>query len=131
MTLTYYLKIDGIAGDSTSTGHEGWFDLPVFSLGESNSGSVSGGAGKVSFEDLSLTLLENTALSALRAHSASGEFIDALEIEGVTTGKTVQTVYDLTLNNVLVSSVSESAYGGSGSTTNVSFNFGQIGLVTT
>src|SRR5437899_1104890 len=101
MALTYYLKIDGIAGDSKSAGHVGWFELPAFSFGESNSGSVSGGAGNLSLADLSLALTDNTALSALLAHGASGEFIHALEIEGVSvTGGKAATVYDLTLNNV-------------------------------
>ena len=56
----------------------------------------------------------NTALASLLAESSSGKVIHSLEIEGVTSGATTapQTVYDLTLNNVLVSSVQQSAAEG-------------------
>ena len=135
MELTYYLKIDGIAGDSTSKGHEGWFELSAFSFGDSNSGSAIGGAagvGKVNFQDLSINLANNAALVGLLTRGTTGKHIAAVEIEGVALGVDGgQTVYDLTLNDVLVSSVSGGDSTNSVSTTSFSLNFGQIGLVTT
>ncbi|MFM5924210.1 MAG: type VI secretion system tube protein Hcp [Novosphingobium sp.] len=131
--VAYYLKIDGISGDSTSKGHEGWFEIPAFSIGQSNSGSLStgggGGAGAVNFSDLSLYLENNTALASLFSLDANGKVITALEIEGVAANG--RTVYDLTLNHVQVSSINHGGADGSGAATAVSFNFGKIGVVTT
>ncbi len=73
------------------------------------------------------------ALAALLAESSSGKVIHSLEIEGVTSGTTSapQTVYDLTLNDVLVSSVSMGAAAGGVPGVSASFDFGEIGLITT
>lgn len=130
---TYFLRISGINGDSVSKGHEGWFEISSFSFGESNAYSLlNNSIGKVSISDLSVMLSDNAALSALLLNSASGKVLQALEIEGVSSAATgSKVVYDLTLNNVLVSSVSQSGSQGESAATSATFNFGQIGLVTT
>ena len=55
----YFLKIDGIDGESTDDRHKGEIDIQSFSWGVSNSGSMSsgsgGGAGKASFQDIHFT----------------------------------------------------------------------------
>ena len=131
MAMTYYIRIDGVAGDSTDKSRAGWFELPSFSLGESNSGEA-GASGKVSFQDLNLSLLQNTALADLFSRLALGSNIAAVEIEGVdNTASGEQTVFDLTLNNVSVSSVSYSAASSAEPASSVALTYGQIGLVTT
>ena len=133
--VDYFIHIDGIAGNSTSKGHEGWFELPSFSFGDSNPASFFSdlASGKVTFSDLNVMLNDNTALTALLADMANGKVIHSVEIEGVTSGATTapQTVYDLTLNDVLVNSVQQSGSQSYTPATSVSFDFGQIGLVTT
>lgn len=131
--VVYYLKIDGIAGDSLSKGHEGWFEIPAFSLGQSNSTIVSPGggttAGETNFSDLTVALDNNTALAALLAADVTGKIINAIEIEGVSASG--RTVYDLTLNQVLVKGINNTNSAGSDSVSHVTFDFGKIGIVTT
>ncbi|MCW1384101.1 Ig-like domain-containing protein, partial [Novosphingobium sp. KCTC 2891] len=132
--VTYYIKIDGIAGDSVSKDHKGWFEVSSYQLGANNTASLFGGAGagKAEFSDLNIALAGTTALTALLASSAAGKHIAAVEIEGVSGGATPSTVFDLTLNDVLVSSVNSGTGGGDGAlSTSVSFGYSRIGLVTT
>ncbi|MFC0588212.1 type VI secretion system tube protein Hcp [Novosphingobium aquiterrae] len=134
--VTYFLKIDGVAGDSLDTNHKGWFEISSFSLGESNSGSAAlgggAGAGIVNFGDLNVNLQNNGLLAALLLDSAAGKYLPAIEIEGVTSSASGQqrTVYDLTLNEVQVSSISHSAFGGEQPSTALSFHYGEISVVT-
>ncbi|MCW1384100.1 type VI secretion system tube protein Hcp, partial [Novosphingobium sp. KCTC 2891] len=134
MALTYYVKIDGIVGDSTSKGHEGWLELPSFSFGEANSSSLAGGelsAGVATFADVSLLVSDYTALTSLLASNAGGKHIAAVEIEGVTDGANPGTVFDLTLNDVIVSSVSGGDSPGGDAAVSVLLGYSRIGLVTT
>lgn len=39
-TLDYYVKVDGIDGESTARGHERWIDVDSFSWGVANGGSA-------------------------------------------------------------------------------------------
>lgn len=126
--VVYYLRIDGVAGDATTKGYEGWFELPQFSIGEANSSGLFGGG--VNFQNLSLTLESSAALTALMARVADGKFISAIEIEGLTGGKTPLKVYDLTLNDVSVASVTDDATN-TGAATSVELAFGKIGIITT
>ncbi|MEP5153216.1 type VI secretion system tube protein Hcp, partial [Planktotalea sp.] len=130
---TYYLLIDGIAGDSTDEGYEGWFKLDAFNLGQSQSGTThtgpGDGAGRVDIQDLSVELSGNTGLADFLNGSATGIYLDALQIEGVT--RRDATVYQLTLNDILVTSVNETTEPNGASSLDVAFNFSQIGLVTT
>ena len=72
----YFLKLPGIAGESTDDKHKGWIELDSFSWGDSQSASTAtggGGAGKVSFKPLVVTKpLDSTSVSLLRA-CASGQ----------------------------------------------------------
>ncbi|MEH6755836.1 MAG: type VI secretion system tube protein Hcp, partial [Alphaproteobacteria bacterium] len=133
----YYLLIDGVAGDSTAQGFEGWFELDSFGLGQSQSGTTHmggiGGIGSVNVQDLSVALSGNTGLTSFLNSASTGTHLDALQIVGVTrnneNGRT-DTVYELTLNNIITTSVSENTSSDYGSSLNVAFNFSQIGLVT-
>ncbi len=58
--VDYFLKIDGIPGESTDAKFKGQIQLSSFSIGESNSSTIGsatggGGAGKVSFHDFNFT----------------------------------------------------------------------------
>ena len=57
--VDYFLKIDGIEGESLQNGHEKEIALMSFSWGESNTGSFPGnmgrGSGKVSMQDFDFT----------------------------------------------------------------------------
>ena len=63
--VDYFLKIEGIDGESADAKHKGDIQLESFSWGETNSGSHSsgggGGAGKVSMQDFHFVMTANKA----------------------------------------------------------------------
>jgi len=78
--VDYFLKIDGIPGESTDDKHKGEIVLTSFSMGESNSttiGSATGGAGsgKVSFHDFNFTAKFSKASPKLMLACATGQHI--------------------------------------------------------
>ena len=134
--LVYFIKIDGIAGDSTSKGHEGWFELSSqqFGFGRGISSPLGGDreASDPSFSEVTATLTGDAGLADLFSGLTSSKAISAVEIEGVSGGgSNPQTVYDLTLNDVLLSGVSSNSASGSQSGISFSLNYGKIGLITT
>lgn len=77
-----FLKIDGIDGDSTDHRHEGAIDVLAWSWGGANSASMhlarGGGAGKATFQDLSVFKHVDSATPALWLATATGKhFNDA------------------------------------------------------
>jgi type VI secretion system secreted protein Hcp len=78
--VDYFLKIDGIPGESTDDKHRGEIVLTSFSMGESNPttiGSATGGAGsgKVSFHDFNFTAKFSKASPKLMLACATGQHI--------------------------------------------------------
>src|SRR5215467_1051814 len=85
--VDYFLKIDGIPGESTDIKHKGEIQLDSWSFGLSNSetiGSATGGAGggKVSFQDFHFTSKISIASPKLMAASATGRHIQNAILSG-------------------------------------------------
>src|SRR5262249_48918326 len=124
--LQYFLKIDGVNGDSTVKGFEGWFSIDGFDIGVQNTASptgAGGGAGKAVFSLHSLT-----GLALLVSDVAKGEHIKSVELVGAQTIKDQSIkVYDVTLADALVSSF-ENDPGPSGVETSLAFNYAKISL---
>jgi type VI secretion system secreted protein Hcp len=77
-SVDYFLKIDGIPGESTDAKHKGEIVLDSFSWGETNAGaSATGGAGagKVSMQDFHFTAKFSKASPNLMLACASGKHI--------------------------------------------------------
>src|SRR3954463_7879854 len=77
--VDYFLKIDGIQGESTDSKHKNEIDIESWSWGQTNAGSHAygggGGAGKVSMHDFSFTMRTNKASQKLFLACASGQHI--------------------------------------------------------
>ncbi|GAA5126820.1 type VI secretion system tube protein Hcp [Luteolibacter yonseiensis] len=136
----YYLKIEGIKGESVDSRHKDWIELDSFSWGVSNaslagSGSGGMGTGKVSMQDFHFTMKVDKASPKLMLACATGKHIPSLQfavsrMDGASGGTT--DYYVITLTDVLVSSYqSNSPQPTAGSpagplTASVSFNFTKI-----
>src|SRR5437763_917145 len=107
--LTYLVKIDGLTGNSTIKGYEGYFAIDEFTFGELSqlsNGGGGGGIGKALLDPLVLDFAGMPeALATLLQDATNGRHIKTLDLVGPTTGKDMQKVYDLTLNNVTVAGV--------------------------
>ena len=76
MATDYFLKIDGIEGESQDSKHKNEIHLESWSWGEQQMGTHSagggGGAGKVSMNDFSFAMKVNKASPKLLLSCASG-----------------------------------------------------------
>lgn len=126
------LTIPGIAGESLVPGHPGGIDVQSFSWGVQNSATAlkSGisGAGKVNFQDLTLTKLVDSASPALFQACASRTLIPAVQFAVLPSADVTSTRdrVDIKLSNVFVASCSDSGAAGGGAEESISLNFAKI-----
>ena len=77
MAVDYFLKIDGVPGESADAKHKGEIQLESFSWGETGSGGAGagggGGAGKVQMQDLVVTMVVSKASPKLMLACATGK----------------------------------------------------------
>ena len=118
--LTYLLKIDGVTGDSTLDGYQGYFTVDEFTFNELTrlaNGSGGAGAGKAQFDPLMVDIAGlSPGLVTLLKYAATGKHIPSIELVGLQSmgeGQ-LQKVYDLTLNNVTVAGVPAKVIGQAG-----------------
>lgn len=108
MAVDYFLKIDGIPGESADDKHKNEIDLMSWSWGESQAGTMSrgggGGAGKVDMQDFSFSMQVNKATPKLILACASGEHIKKAVLSCRKAGKTQQEFLVYTFSDLLVSS---------------------------
>lgn len=73
----YFLKLDGIDGESRDRTHQKWIEIHSWSWGEANVGASSSGAagGKVSVQDMHFTCPINAASPLLFKACATGQHI--------------------------------------------------------
>ncbi len=130
--VDYFLKIEGIEGESQDHKHKGEIELLSWSWGASQSGSHSsgggGGAGKVVMQDFHFVMKCSKASPKLMLACATGEHIKKATIVARKAGTEQQEFLKYTLSDVLVSSYQT---GGSGAgdvipTDQISFNFAKV-----
>lgn len=129
--LDMFIKIGDIEGESSDHKHKGSIDVLAWSWGLSQSGTAhqgsGAGAGKVSVQDLSLTKWVDTSSTALMLSAAKGTHIKEAKLVCRKAGDTPLEYIKITLNDVLVSSISTGGSGGeSRLTENVVLNFGKF-----
>jgi type VI secretion system secreted protein Hcp len=127
MAVDYFLKIDGIPGESSDRRHKGEIVLDSFSLGETNSGgSVTGGggSGKVSFQDFHFTAKFSKASPKLMLSCATGVHIPSAILTGRKAGG-FEFLF-IKLRDVLVSSFQTGESGNTVPEDAVSLAFAKI-----
>jgi len=132
--VDFFLKIDGIEGESTQAGYEKWIQIESFSWGVSQVGSSSlaggGGTGKASFSNFVITKEFDKATPKLAEAVVTGEPLEVtIELLRITGDKQAYMTYKLT--NVMVSSVSQGSTGGSTPTESVSFSYDKFEMTYT
>ena len=114
--VDYFLKIDGIPGESKDSNHADEIQLESWSWGETNSWSMSsgggGGAGKVSVQDFSFTMTVNKASPELFLACAQGKHIDSAKLTCRKAGTDQQEYFKITFTTVLISSYQTGGSGG-------------------
>jgi type VI secretion system secreted protein Hcp len=105
----YFLKLDGIEGESTDAKHKGWLDVDSWSWGENvpvQPATGSGaGVGKVHFQDFRFTSRVSKASPKLFLACASGQHLKEAQLVGVkASAKATQEFLTWTFSDVLVTS---------------------------
>jgi type VI secretion system secreted protein Hcp len=129
--VDYFLKLDGIEGESTDHKHKNEIQLLSWSWGESNAGShhwgSGGGTGKVQMQDFHFVMHTNKASPKLMLACASGEHIKKGKLTTRKAGKEQQEYLVIDMTDVFVSSYQT---GGSDGqllpTEQISLNFAKI-----
>ena len=130
--VDYFIKFDGIKGESVDAKHKDEIDIESWSWGATNAGSVRSGtratAGKVSLQDFHFVMKLNKASPALMRSCATGKHIKTAMLTSRKAGKGQLDYLTFKFYDVLVSSYQT---GGAESadvvpTDQVSFNFAKI-----
>ena len=106
MAIGFFLKIDGIEGESLDAKHTNWIDVDSWSWGENQpvqpaTGSGAG-VGRVHFQDFRFTTRVSKASPKLFLACASGQHVKQAQLVGVKAGKAQQEFLTWTFSDVLV-----------------------------
>jgi type VI secretion system secreted protein Hcp len=106
VAVDYFLKIDGIEGESTDAKHAGWIDVDSWSWGENQptppAAGGGAGVGKVQFQEFQFTSRVSKASPKLFLACASGQHIKEAVLVGRKAGKDLQDFLTWTFSDVLV-----------------------------
>ncbi|MBI9092031.1 MAG: type VI secretion system tube protein Hcp [Desulfobacterium sp.] len=131
MSVDQFLKLDGIDGESQDAKHKKEIDVLAWSWGASQSGTThmggGSGAGKASFQDLSITKYVDASSHKLLKHVAKGTHVKEALLTIRKAGDTPLEYIKLLMKDCLISSVSGGGSGGEDRLTeNVTINFGEF-----
>ena len=130
--VDYFLKLNGVDGESTDSKHKGEIDVESFSWGETNSGTHAGGggggAGKVSMQDFHFVMHASKASPKLMLACATGEHIKDGTLVCRKAGTEQQEFLSIKMTDLLVSSFQTggSSHGDVVPMDQVSLNYAKI-----
>jgi type VI secretion system secreted protein Hcp len=130
--VDYFVKIDGIRGESQDKAHKDEIQVLSYSFGEDQPGTMSfgggGGAGKVQMRDLNFRKNVDRASPKLFLACATGEHIKNAVLTARKAGKDQLDYFKVTLTDVLISSFTSDgdAQVNSLPVETVSLNFAEI-----
>lgn len=129
--VDFFLKLDGIKGESTDDKHKGEIDLEGWSWGASNSasGPTGGGhgVGKVQVQDLHFVHKLDKASPQLLNLCANGGHINKGTLVARKAGKDPLEYLKIDLEEIYITSISTGAHGGESlPTEQVSLSFGKF-----
>jgi type VI secretion system secreted protein Hcp len=130
--VDYFLKIDGIPGESQDAKHKDEIQVLSFDFGETQAGTMAfgggGGAGKVQMQDFHFMMNVNKASPKLFITCANGEHIKNAVLTARKAGKDQQDYLKITFTDLLVSSFQTTGDANANSLPmdSISLNFAQI-----
>lgn len=128
--MAIYLEIDGIEGDVTAEGHEGWIECTSMQWGVGRGIHTTTGSAQEressapSVSEVTVTTAMNKATPLLFTEACVGKS-KAVKIDLVQTGESLETYMSYELSDSLISGYSMST-GGDRPSESVSFNFTKI-----
>lgn len=131
MAVDMFLKMPPIKGESRDSKHKEEIDVLAWSWGASNSGTAhmggGAGSGKVNVQDLSVTKYVDGGSTDLMLACCDGTHFDEALLTVRKAGKDPVEYIKITMNEVLITSISTGGSGGEDRLTeNVSLNFAKV-----
>ncbi len=131
MAVDMFIKIGDLKGEAKDKGHAGEIDVLAWSWGVSNSGNAhmggGQGAGKVNVQDLSFTKYIDKSSPDLMLVCCNGKHIPEAKLVVRKAGETPLDYLTITMNDLIVTSVSTGGSGGEDRLTeNVTLNFAKV-----
>lgn len=131
MAVDMFIKIGDIKGESKDSSHKDEIDVLAWNWGCAQSASFGagggGGSGKVTLQDLSLTKYVDKASTALAMAAFKGTHIKQAVLVVRKAGDKPLEYIKITLDNVIVSSLSTGGSGGEDRLTeNIGLNFAKF-----
>jgi type VI secretion system secreted protein Hcp len=127
MPEQWFLKVDGIAGESMADKYKGALDVLAWTWGVVGgvAGGSGGGAGtgKATFQDLYVTTKISKASPLLLKACATGTHIKSVTLHGVKAGQQAQEFLTYTLSDVVLTSVQQGDAESGAPVEHVSFGF--------
>jgi type VI secretion system secreted protein Hcp len=125
--VDYFLKIDGIEGESADAKHKGEIQLMAFSWGVSNTGSPTGGVGgKASNHDFSFEATTSKASPHLMLDCATGKHHTSALLSVRKKGGTRLEYLKIKMEDVLISSYQVGGPDQTGPVDGVTLNFRKV-----
>ena len=126
----YFLKIDGIQGESTDAKHKDEIEVLSWSWGETQEIAASpgggGGTGKVAMTDLHVSANISRASPQLLLACASGKHVKSAILSGRKAGKAQAEFLTFSLSDVLVSGYQTGGSVAEAPLDSISLNFSKI-----
>lgn len=130
--VDYFLKLDGVEGESTDAKHKNEIEVESWSWGATNSGSshqpgAGSGAGKVTMQDFHFVMKVNKATPKLMLACATGQHIKKAVLSARKAGGEQQDYLIVTMSDLLCSSYNTGGSAGDVIPVDqVSLNFSKI-----
>ena len=126
--VDYFIKFDGIKGESPDVKHKDEIDVESWTWGETNAGGTgSGGGGRVSMQDFQFVMRLNRASPALMRACATGQHIKTATLSARKAGKGQEEDLTFKFRDVLISSFQTSGSAETPvPTDSVSFSFAKL-----
>jgi type VI secretion system secreted protein Hcp len=133
--VDYFLKIDGVASESTDAKHPGEIELESYSWGESQSGTAGHGggmgAGKVVPQDFNFVKKVDKGSPTLFIACATGQHFKSAILTARKAGGGQQEYFKITMSDVLISAyqVGGSAHSDVVPMEQVALNFAKLEMI--
>lgn len=132
MASDYFLKLEGVKGESADRAHPDEIEILSFSWGVTQSASATGGgggAGKAVFQDMHFTTNLSSAGPQIFLKCATGEHIKKATLTvRKSGGDGGREYYKITLEDLLISSYQQGGGAGDDPTDEFSLDFARIQL---
>jgi type VI secretion system secreted protein Hcp len=130
MATDIFAKIGDIKGDSTDNKHQDEVEVLSYSWGVTNTGNIGtgggGGAGRATFQDLSIVHKIDRASPQLLQACATGQHLKEATITFRKAGKGQRDFLIIKMNDVIISGVVQSAPSSEAGSETVSLEFAKV-----